>query len=288
MNTSIGPVGKQYKPFTYTIEPEKIIEYAKACNDENPYFISGKTARGIIAHPMYGCVFSFESLLDAITDSELGINLLKLVRSGMDMEFIKPVYPAETITSVTQLALMEEKSSGVLYDFQVTSTNQNGEIIMKGSFPIFERKKKPESAQGTKPAPEKKEVVPTKGTIIFSQKMFVSLDQPKRYGPPSLDTNPIHIDEEVAKMAGFKSVILQGSCSMAFCFKALVDEKLNGDPTKVKRLKVKFARPIFPLETLTTSGWLIDSKSDSHTYGLEITNQDGVVVVSDGYAVVSS
>ncbi len=55
------------------------------------------------------------------------------------------------------------------------------------------------------------------------------------------DKNPLHADPDFAKMGGFDKPILHGLCSYGIVCKAVVDEVLGGDVTKVARYQARFA-----------------------------------------------
>ena len=81
------------------------------------------------------------------------------------------------------------------------------------------------------------------------------------------DKNPLHADPEFAKMAGFDRPIIHGLCSYGVVCKAVVDDALAGDVTRVSRYQARFAGVGFPGETYVTSYWkegdqiLIQAKS---------------------------
>jgi acyl dehydratase len=81
------------------------------------------------------------------------------------------------------------------------------------------------------------------------------------------DKNPLHADPDFAKMGGFDKPIIHGLCSYGIVCKAIVDEALGGDVTKVARYQARFAGVGFPGETYLTSYWkegdkiLIQAKS---------------------------
>jgi acyl dehydratase len=87
------------------------------------------------------------------------------------------------------------------------------------------------------------------------------------------DTNPIHLDEKLAKSVGFKSVIMHGLGTLA-----IVAAKL---PKPLERLSVRFAKPVYPGETLTTSIW-----RNGTALEFESTNPAGEVVLTQGTAGV--
>ena len=69
------------------------------------------------------------------------------------------------------------------------------------------------------------------------------------------DYNPLHIDPEVAAAGGFKAPILHGLCTYGFAGRAILAGLCAGDPSRLKRLDVRFTTPVFPGETLETQIW---------------------------------
>ncbi len=69
------------------------------------------------------------------------------------------------------------------------------------------------------------------------------------------DKNPLHADPEFAKMAGFDKPIIHGLCSYGIVCKAIVDNCLDGDTTKVAAYAARFAGVGFPGETYAIDYW---------------------------------
>ncbi|HZZ97461.1 MAG TPA: MaoC/PaaZ C-terminal domain-containing protein [Jatrophihabitantaceae bacterium] len=69
------------------------------------------------------------------------------------------------------------------------------------------------------------------------------------------DRNPLHSRPSFAEAAGFPKPILHGLCTYGMVAKALVDELLDGDVTRLSAFEVRFAGVVFPGETLRTSVW---------------------------------
>jgi len=81
----------------------------------------------------------------------------------------------------------------------------------------------------------------------------VTREHLKAYADASLDFNPIHLDEQFAKEAGFPSVIVHGMLSMAF----LGDLILYNFPEskyQLKRFRTRFRKVTFPGDVLTCEG----------------------------------
>ena len=69
------------------------------------------------------------------------------------------------------------------------------------------------------------------------------------------DRNPLHSDPEFAAAAGFPRPILHGLCTYGIGCKAIVDNLLDGDVSRVHSYGARFAGVVFPGETLRASIW---------------------------------
>ncbi|MGH2717524.1 MAG: MaoC/PaaZ C-terminal domain-containing protein, partial [Actinomycetota bacterium] len=138
-------------------------------------------------------------------------------------------------------------------------------------------------AAPAEPAPEPE--------IAFTAVQKVDDDQTYRYAEASGDHNPIHTDPEFARnAAGLPGIILHGMATMAFAGKVILDEACSGDPSRLWRLKVRFSKPVFPGETLTTRAWLASSAPADGivTYEFETLNTRGSAVLKNGIAEVAA
>ncbi|GAG81022.1 unnamed protein product, partial [marine sediment metagenome] len=110
-------------------------------------------------------------------------------------------------------------------------------------------------------------------------------DQGIRYAEASGDHNPIHTSDEIARSVGLPSAILQGLCTMAFASQVLVDELLDGDPSRLKSMEVRFSKPLLMDQILTTEVYDAGMKDDgTHIVHFESRDAKGVPVLVRGVA----
>ena len=69
------------------------------------------------------------------------------------------------------------------------------------------------------------------------------------------DRNPLHSDPGFAERAGFPRPILHGLCTYGSVCRAVVDEVLDGEVTRVADFSATFAGVVFPGETLDVAVW---------------------------------
>ena len=108
------------------------------------------------------------------------------------------------------------------------------------------------------------------------------------YSGASGDFNPIHNDKEFGEKVGLGGTIAHGLSSMGRMQKTVTD--WIEDPGRLRKLKVRFAAPARPGDTLTFRGKVADKKEEDgrKLVILEVgaETQDGVQVLTKGEAVV--
>src|SRR5262245_417666 len=105
------------------------------------------------------------------------------------------------------------------------------------------------------------------------------------------DPNQIHLDPELATRAGFRAPILSGLNTLGFACRALVHGVAGGAPERLRSLAGRFASPGYNGDALTTEIWTgddlgRDERGDSCAV-FRVVNQEGAVLIEQGYATIS-
>jgi acyl dehydratase len=96
------------------------------------------------------------------------------------------------------------------------------------------------------------------------------------------DTNPLHIDPERAKAAGFPRPILHGMASFGIAAHAILRTVAGYAPERLAAIEARFARPIFPGETVRTEMW----ENGAHVAFRCRTVERGEVAIDNGLATL--
>jgi len=275
-------IGKEYEPIETKVTLEALQNYARAYNDDNRFYFDASVPGGIVAPPMFNVVVSWQSVMGAATDPKLNADLLRLVHGEQDMEFPNPIRPGDTITSRAKFLTIESKATGETFTVELTASNQKNELVQRAKFTAFIRG----SGTGGKTGISEQRPAEPEHKILFEVAQKIDEDQTYRYAEASGDRNPIHVNEAVAKMAGLPGIIVHGLCTMAFTSKVAIDRLAAGDPRKLKRLRVRFARPVLPGQTITTKVWEEGSNGERKVYGYETFNPQGQAVIRNGIAEI--
>lgn len=80
----------------------------------------------------------------------------------------------------------------------------------------------------------------------------ITKDDLKRYGAASGDPNPIHLDDDFARQAGYPGVFAHGMLSMGYLGEFLV--RAGGSPASVRRFRARFAKLTWPGDRVICRG----------------------------------
>ena len=271
-------VGKTYEG-DYEVTPEVLEAYARATNDPNPRYLPGPDQ---IASPVWPVVPAFPLFMAAAKDPDLGADFLRLVHGAEGHVLHAPIRPGDHVHVAAALEDVGADEGGETFTVAATESNQQGAVVaeVRGIMVIREGLRRRPRRPPKPPEREAREVV-------YQEETVVDEDQPRRYAVAAGDDNPIHLDPEIAKQARLPGVILHGMCTMALACKAAVNGLAGGDPSRIRALSVRFNKPVFPGQELTTKLWLESESAKERVYGFETYQAAGAAVLKGSSVTVS-
>lgn len=266
----------------FKVEADRTKAYAAATNDPLP-----ADANGEVAPP----VFSVVPIWDAITQAMATVTppdaLAFVVHGEQDIRWHRAVVPGDVLVSRAAPIGIHVKPSGTTVVVNVESRDQSGELVVEQYMTSFFRGVTGGDSAG-EAAPEHKLDDATKAgepAAVIAQTL--DTDQTYRYADASGDRMPIHLDDDLAKQVGLPGIIIHGLCTMAFTSWAVLRGVGGDDTTRLRRLAVRFSKPVLPGQEITTRIWKVAESNGVITYGFETTNPDGDVVIKDGLAEIA-
>ena len=274
-------LGKEYSTGPQLVELESIRRYALATNEKNPRYLNTEPDTELIPPPLYPVSFLPPILSQLVDDSEeMDLNILRVVHAGHKMSWREVLRPGDEIHTIAKIINMEQRGVNDILDLQIHCKREET-IVVEMGYRLLVRGKKAKRVD--KPAGSTQVI--EKGKVLAKKEIVVTDDQGMRYAEASGDHNPIHISDEIARSVGLPSAILQGLCTMAFASQVLVDELLNGDPSRLKSMEVRFSKPLLMDQILTTEIYDAGTKDDgTHVVHFESRDAKDVPVLVRGVA----
>jgi acyl dehydratase len=279
----IDRVGAWTSEKEFVVEAARIKAYAAATNDPIPQHASGD-----LAPPVFAVVPVWEAMAEAVGMVTPPEAMAGVLHGEQDMHFHRPITPGMTLVSRASPIGVHVKALGTTVVTKLESREKGGELVNEQYSVTFFRGVSDGDSRG-EPAPAHAfpEDVRSSEPVAVAEQTF-DADQTYRYSEASGDTVPIHLDEDFARAVGLPGIIIHGLCTMAFTSWAAILNLADGRPERLRRLAVRFSKPVLPEQTITTRFWNADADGDAVAYAFETTNPDGEVVIKDGLAAIDA
>lgn len=269
-------LGVWSEPAEFDVTRERIIEYAEATNDP----IAAHRA-GDVASPVFAIVPVFTSLMEPAL-SVVPLPLFgKVLHGEQDFRFHRPIVPGETLTARARMTGWEGLPNGTRACVEIETRDAAGELVNEQYVTFFVRGFDDGRKVGELSPGHGFDEALRAGEPVVDVTQHVDDDQTFRYAPASGDPMPIHLDADVARDAGLPGIIAHGFCVLAFTSWALLEQLGDGETARLKRLAVRFAKPVLPGQDIRTRAW----RAADGTYAFE-TTVDDVPVLKDGLAEI--
>ena len=275
MPLAADKLGTPLAEVTSTIDPERARAYAAATVDDNEAYTSGK-----YAPPIFGVVPTWEPLLAANAAVVPPEAMLMIVHGEQDMWSHQPLVPGTTLRSTATPYSVRVGASGTRFTTRIDAVDDDGRPVLELYNTIFIRG----FTDAVDAGPDKPDhAFPDDARARPAGTHTVHLPEgiTYRYSDASGDLVPIHLDENVARSVGLPGIIVHGLCTMAVCSQAVIRTQADGDPARLKRLAVRFAKNVFPAEDVTVS--MYDAGGGAFAFE---AHSRGDLVISNGRAEV--
>jgi acyl dehydratase len=135
VNTSV--IGKEYPPYTVTVERGRIKDFARAIGDANPFYLDDRVGAAspwgnVIAPPTFLTTFRDENDTGTML-RDLGVDIARVLHGEQEFEIHRPITPGETFLCRSRILDVYEKTgkSGPMAFVvrEMTATDSTNEIV---------------------------------------------------------------------------------------------------------------------------------------------------------------
>jgi len=275
----IARLGARYGPDKGFVDPDRALAYAAATNDTGAAYGGG----GLVP-PLFAVVPTWDTTMAAVHDVVPAESMGMLVHLAQDMHFFRPLAAGQQLVTVAEICGIRSRRSGASLHVVVTSVDEAGDTVLRQFATMFIRGLGGGESGGDE-APGHGFPPGVRAEQVAERTDHIDDDQTVRYAGASGDTNRIHVDDVFAKEMGLPGIIVHGMCTMAFCARAVIDEVAGGDAALLRRLAVRFSRPVLPGSDLVTTIFGAGGATDRRKFSFEARSR-GEVVIKDGWAEI--
>ena len=207
------------------------------------------------------------------------IDLARVLHGTQRVDVHRPLPVEGSATAVQRVVNVYDKGSAAVVVTETAVTDADGAPLWTNTSSIFARG---EGGFGGERGPSGKLELPDRepdATLITP-----TLPQQALWYRLLGDRNPLHVDPAFAAAAGFPAPILHGLATYGIVCKALTDALLDGDASRVRGFRVRFAGVVYPGETLRTQAW---ADGDRYLVSTTVVERDAPAL-ADAELVVSA
>ncbi|UJR86779.1 Hypothetical protein I5071_88800 [Sandaracinus amylolyticus] len=233
--------------------------------------------------PTYGVIPAINCILtmgkEGKTAPGMKYGLDRVLHGEQYLELVRPLPAKQKLVHKAKIKDIWDKGSdggkkgGAVVITAIESYDEDGDLLIKNEVSTFVRgaggwggDRGPSAEVNV--APDRAPDARVEQKIDSNQALLYRL---------SGDWNPLHADPGFAKAFGFERPILHGLCTFGYAARHVLQSfAKDGDPRYFKSIKVRFADPVLPGETVVTEMW---KESDTRIlFRVKVKERDKVVI----------
>lgn len=260
-NENIQPdklIGQEFEPATLHYTERDVSLYALGIGmardpmdlNELP-FVYELSNMGHKVFPTFGVTFPFGTLLKLVDMEGINFNPMMLLHGEQRLELPGPLPDEATVTTHGHITHVFDKIKGAVVVTESVSKDESGKVLATNVSKVFVRGLG--NFGGDRGPSEKVNVAPSREPDAIEEQA-TEPHQALLYRL-SGDRNPLHADPAMAAMGNFDRPILHGLCTFGMAARAVLKHFAAYDPARFAAIEVRFARHVFPGETIITEMW---------------------------------
>ncbi len=272
MALKLDAVGKKLDPVTrdYTWKDTVLYALGVGAGFSNLEYCYEKNLKVL---PSFSIAAIFDFLTQVAIKTEF--NLAGLLHGEQELIFHNPIPREGSLKTEGMISHVYDKGDkGAVIIAESDTWHSNGQKLFTSIITLLARF---DGGFGGKDAPKNPVVIPDRKPDREVE------DQPGPNQPLlyrlSGDINPLHVDADFAKMAGFKQPIMHGLCTHGFACRMLIDTLIPGEPEKARRMACRFSRPLMPGDPIKLQIW---KEKEGLVYWRVINPKTGDTVIDLG------
>jgi acyl dehydratase len=289
MELNANLLGTPLKTYQTTITWRETTNYAASVQDNNPRYFDDRDEAGMVSHPMFAVSVTWPVLsrLDTFIESSdfpkavlmtqvhytEHLILHRLIRPGDELTIVgtlKAFLPHRAGThAIICLEAEDRKGESVFTEYtgamlRGIACGEGGRV---GQLPLV-----PENDAGEE--------------ILWASDIPVDPLRPYIYDGCSNIVFPIHTSPNFARMVGLPGIILQGTATLAYAIREVVNYEADKDPARVAEIACRFSGMVLPGTDIRVCCTGRNSHTDFTDIFFEVRNGDQEKAVRNGYVKI--
>jgi len=285
-------VNTPLKDYKVKIDWRHIMNYAAAVEDNNPFYFDDERQERIVAPPMFAVAVTWpivENLRDFIQIEKFPIKVLKtIVHYTEHLKFHRLIKPDDELIIRSKIVAILPHRAGTHIVTRLEANDKDDNPVFTEHLGGMLRGVKLEGdGKGEEILPK---IPNVRSSNKFLWKKTIPIDKLRSfiYDGCTDIVFAIHTSKKFAHFVGLPDIILQGTATLAYSLKEIVNKEAESNPHKVDEIYCKFTGMVLPgtdIQILVNSKNKMEEKTELQ---FEVYNSEGKKAISNGYLVLKN
>lgn len=291
MKISSGYVGVGLREYRTIVDWRDTMNYAAAVDDNNARYFDDEQQQGIIAPPMFSVATTWQivkNLASYIEADDFPVKMLcTQVHYSEFLEFHAPIRPGDELTIKGVVAAILPHRAGTHVVLCFTAVNQDSKQVFTEYFGGILRGVSCEDGGAGWDTLPGIPAVPATAPVVWEQLINIDALRAHIYDGCTNIFFPIHTSRKYAHAAGLPDILLQGTATLAFAARELINRNAHGDPSSLLALGCRFTGMVSPGTDIRVQLLHHSDSGDHDDLFFRVLGNRDQVVIKDGYASIS-
>jgi acyl dehydratase len=259
------------------VDPAHVRAYARATAGDG---IAAFRSPDSVAPPFYPATWELGLALEMFAGLDNPLPLGAMVHVSTEMVWARPIRPGEAVRCRVELERVERARKGLRLTVLARNWLGAGQLCCQGTSVFMLRMRGPKT-DGSRPSEPRAAESAGPRAPEGGWEELARWDLPagagRRYARVSGDYNPIHLWPWTARPFGFREPILHGFATAARAAHGIIEQRLQGDPAALRRMRIAFRAPL----PLPAAAALQASTADGEHW-FRVASADQAAVYAEG------
>lgn len=289
MKLNADLVGTPLKNYQTKITWRETTNYAAAIQDNNPKYFDDRQEDGIVSHPMFAVSVTWPVLsrLEKFIESKDFPKEILMTQVHYTEHLIlhRLIRPGDELSLTGSLKAFLPHRAGTHAIICLDAKDQNGTLVFTEYIGAMLRGI--DCGEGGKASqipliPEND----SEAEVLWASDIHIDPLRPYVYDGCSNIEFPIHTSPKFAKAVGLPGIILQGTATLAYAIRELVNNEADKDPARISEIACRFTEMVRPGTDIKVYCTGKKSHNDFTDVFFEVQNSEQKKAIRSGYVKI--
>jgi len=280
-------VGSRLKDYAAEVTWRNTMNYAASIGDNNPCYFDDERERGVIAPPAFSVALTWpisERIWDYIEAPDFPKEIIATqVHYTEHLMFHRPVRPGDRLRITGRIAAILPHTAGTHVVIRFDAIALNGAPVFTEHIGAIMRGVKcTDEGRGGDDLPK---IPRTSGDSPPLWESVIPIDalEPFIYDGCTNIFFPIHTSVKFAHEVGLPGIILQGTATLAYALREIINKEAGGDPFELKSAYCRFTGMVLPGTIIRVRLIRNDCNNGGSDLFFTVMNAEEKKAISGGY-----